>query len=538
MKYCFYIILFLSGTALNGFCHEDENDVLCLSEFIYPLQDAPFYFLKPVPAAIKIPGKVDLSFFRNQSIVTQYRYRLEIPDGASSVIDWNFTRWSPWIGFDFIELIVPVLDLEGGYKLNIEFRTSKNPGILKFEKFFYVYRINPASSIESSRSKTQPVKANSGSSPGQPSEVLPINTKPVTENTSKYSKPKAEITTAKTKPTSESTSRKILPAIGKVSIRTRNIGVLALNGIDPNSKSLLDSQPSQKNGEELTKTETPVIPEGLSSQLVAKPNTAAGINEKDDNGNTPLIDAILAGETGNALSFLDQGVDMNIKNKLDLSPLHIAVFLNNRTIVNQLLLKGAEVDIKGNYGYTPLHIASELNHAILAKELLSRGASKSIKTDQNLSPKAIARIQDNKEVIKILASKDPAFPTLPESASNQSGISRNIVRLSPKYEFSLPYSNDLVRKRQINKIMTIVSIPVFSLAAAGTFYFRSKANNYYTSYKTAETIEMAKHYYDKTMQFDTYTFISGGLSLTSAFGIVHFANRKKSISNIMRKPLY
>ena len=538
MKSCLFVILFLTGTFLSGFCHEDENKISPLSEFLYPPQDAPFYFLKPFPTAIKLMGRAELSFFRNQSVVTQYRYRLEIPDGVNTGIERNITRWSPWIGFDFIELIVPVLDLEGGYKLSIEYRTSKNTGILKFEKLFYVYRINPAASIESSKTKTEPVNANPGSTPGQPAVVQPAKTKPVIGNALKNTMAKPEITTAKAKPASGSASKIIVPAIAKITIGTSSINILALNGTDLNEESLFNNHANQKGHVEVRQIVTAVSPESLSSQPDEILNPGSGINKKDNDGNTPLSAAILAGETDNALSLLDQGADLNIKNKLDLSPLHIAVFLNNRTIVNQLLLKGAEINIKGNSGYTPLHIASELNHAILAKEMLSSGASKSIKTDQKLTAKAIARIQNNNEVIKILVSKDPDIQTLPEPASIQSGISRNIVSLSPKYEFSLPYNNEFVRKRQFNNIMMIVSIPVFSLAAAGTFYFRTRANNYYSSYKNAETLEMAKHYYDKTWQFDTYTYISGGLSFTSAFGIIHFANRKKSISNKMRKILY
>ena len=100
-----------------------------LSEFsLY--QETPFYFLKPVPPTIKLPDKIDLSFFRNQSVVSQYRYRLEIPAGGVTAIDRNFTRWSPWISFDFIEFIIPMLDREGGYKLNIEYKIIQ--GRVKF----------------------------------------------------------------------------------------------------------------------------------------------------------------------------------------------------------------------------------------------------------------------------------------------------------------------------------------------------------------------------------------------------------------------
>ena len=72
---------------------------------------------------------------------------------------------------------------------------------------------------------------------------------------------------------------------------------------------------------------------------------------------------------------INQEVNLNIKNILGLSPLHIATFLDNEEILNQMLIKGAEIDIKGNSGYTPLHIAAEMNHISLAKDLLYMGAN-------------------------------------------------------------------------------------------------------------------------------------------------------------------
>jgi hypothetical protein len=535
MKSCLFIFLFLVGSFLNAFCRNDEKEVSHLSAFSFSLQEAPFYFLKPVPATIMILSKVELSFFRNQSIVTQYRYKVEIPEGGGTVIDRNITRWSPWIGFDLIELIIPSLDREGGYKLNIEFRTSKNNEILKFEKLFYVYRFNPASAVETSRSLIEPVKANTGSRPMLVSEVPATKTKPVTENTSKNARPPVDKATAKSILPSGSTAKIIAPAIEKVTIKSRSIGILALNKIDLKEDSKYKELIHQKDEQDVMKARPLTVPENKPAQPAVGPNHETAINIKDNNGNTPLLAAILAGENEYTKSLIDQGADLNIKNKLDLSPMHIAVFLNNRTVVNHLLMKGAEVDIKGNTGYTPLHIASELNHSMLVKDLLYAGASRNITTDQKLSAKAIARIQNNNEVVKILVSKGAFTLTPPESGSNQTGNSRNIARLSPKYEFSLPYNGELLRKRQLNNLMKIISIPVFTIATAGTIYLRTEANNHYSSYINAETREMAKHHYDMTTQFDTYTYISGGLSLTSAFGIVHLINRKKSISNKMRK---
>ena len=74
-----------------------------------------------------------------------------------------------------------------------------------------------------------------------------------------------------------------------------------------------------------------------------------------------------------------------------------------------------------------------------------------------------------------------------------------------------------------------------SLGTAGLAYFKSEANNYYSLYKIAETEEMAKDLYNKANRYDTYAYISGGISLASIYGFIHSGIRKKYISGEMRK---
>jgi ankyrin repeat protein len=262
------------------------------------------------------------------------------------------------------------------------------------------------------------------------------------------------------------------------------------------------------------------------------------INQTDNYGNTPLLMAIMSREREYARSLINQGADLNNKNKVELSPLHIAAFLNDKEVAKDLLGKGAEIDITGNSGYTPLHIASLMNNIEVAKDLLIMGAKTRIKTDQKLTPRTIAKIQNNKEMDKLIA-KHGSYNLNKPGLSSTSNISQlNSAKLSPQFDINLPYNADLVRKRQFNRVVKVISIPLFALSAASTAYLRFEANDYYSSYKHAETEEMAKYYYDKTTQYDTYTYISGGVSLASAFGFIHSAIRKRNISNKMCKTLY
>ena len=93
----------------------------------------------------------------------------------------------------------------------------------------------------------------------------------------------------------------------------------------------------------------------------------------------------------------------------------------------------------------------------------------------------------------------------------------------------------MAKKRHSKIVLQALSVPVFVLGTAGLAYFKSEANSYYSLYKTAETEEMARDLYNKANRYDTYAYISGGISLASIYGFIHSAIRKKHISGDMRK---
>lgn len=595
MKSGLLVFLIIFGIILNHFNLDARSDLSFVKPELLISQEVPFYFLKPIPPSIKLLDEIDLSFFRNQSVVTQYRYRLEIPDEGATVIDRNLTRWSPWISINFIAIIIPILDQEGGYKLVVEYRTSKINEVLKFEKVFYVYRGNQIINVENAKSNTLPVNENAAA-------AAAVKTAPVSDKSVKKTLPVINKAAAKTATGTKLNSRNSAYLINKIIIKTNSINFLALNISQVNNSrqgkqsTLTDSEdeivlktaastgkstaePSKApvnseifNATDYNKQITDAIErkdaalfikllqsgsgigisgtdggnifhllndEVSSDELISiLKNKGISINETDNNGNTPLHVAILSGESMYARSLINLGADLIVKNKLELSPLHLAVFINNKDMSNLLLLKGAEIDLKGNSGYTPLHIASELNNFSMAKDLLSRGANPKIKTDQKLTSIDIAKIQNNSEIFELISKKGSNLIDLTKSDSTINTSLLNYSKLNPKYDFSLPYDIDLVNQRQFNKVIRIISIPVFALSAAGTVFLRKEANYYYSSYQNAETIDLAKHYYHKTVKFDTFTYISGGVSLTSLFIIVHSAIRQRTISNRMSKTFY
>lgn len=499
MKYLLFLAVIFYGICSKNTCTATEICEVSYNGFSLSVQ-TPFNFFNTVPAKIKTTDKVDLSFSANNAIVSQYRYRLEVPDMVRTTINKSLLNWSAWINNAFTDIIILKIDQEGRHKLVIEYKSFGTAEIKKFEKLFEVY--NPSSQANSK------VKSKSGTGNGSIPSV-PLNT---------------PVTVEKTNPPDY--NNLLTEAIEKKDEALFREAVL--NGAGNNVKGLNGGNIFQMMNDNLANEE-------LISLLKTK---GISINETDNFGNTPLHIAIMLREKKYARALINQGANLNTKNIAALSPLHIAAFLNDEEVIKDLLAKGAEINLKGNSGYTPLHIAALMNNIEVARDLLNMGAETKAKTDQKLTPEIIAKIQDY-SLMKRLIAKGGSLNLNQTGASLVSNVSQmNSVKLSPQFDINLTYNKDLVRKRQLNKIAGFVSIPFFAICTAGTVYFRSEANNYYSSYKNAETIEVGKHYYDKTMQYDTYTYISGGVSLVSAFGIVRSAIRNKSISNKMRKTLY
>lgn len=579
MKYCLFVIIIFLGTSLNKVSSIDNSKEPYIPVLFFS-QQAPFYFLNSIPPAVKLPGKINLSFFRNQSVVFQYRYKLELPYGTISDIDRRLITWSGWTKDNLTELNVSRFDQEGGYKLIIEYMTPELGETKKFEKPFYVYRDNPKANEKIAEAKTSPVSEKapvrtapaSDKTPAKPSSTKPTTqvtdktpvkpspadiraasgTIPVTVNKNKGNEPANNIETD-LNDSREKINPEEAPSAGNVIVATSEKTAGVERDIEPDYNKLLAEAIEKKDpvlfrnsiqngadwdiknidgGNILHIIDGTLANEELISILLKK---GVSISETDSYGNSPLHVALIEGENEYAKILISQGADLNIKNNLELSPLHIAVFLDYEEVVKKLLNQGAEINLKGNSGYTPLHIASEMNHLNTAKDLLMMGAKSNLKTDQKLTSKAIAKIQRNKDMSKIIGKKGSYVIDSPDSYSINSVIALHTVRQNPKYDFNLPFDNELVKKRQFNKVIQIITVPIFIAGTSITAQLNHKANSYYSLYKTAESEAIAKDYYDKTKKYDSYTYISGGISLVNLYGFIHSTLRKKITTGKMYK---
>ncbi len=90
--------------------------------------------------------------------------------------------------------------------------------------------------------------------------------------------------------------------------------------------------------------------EGFTDAVKFMAESGADVNEKDDNGHTPLIDVALLGNDEVAAVLLKHGADPNAQSDAFDNVLHAAVPSGNPRLVELLLSHGAKADYRTDLG--------------------------------------------------------------------------------------------------------------------------------------------------------------------------------------------
>lgn len=100
------------------------------------------------------------------------------------------------------------------------------------------------------------------------------------------------------------------------------------------------------------------------------------VDIRDSNGNTPLIQAAMAGNQRSLATLLGMGANVNAVNKANINALYVTSKLGRADLSKLLINKGANPNINDVNGLTPLMLAAQNDSHILVKELLDAGANK------------------------------------------------------------------------------------------------------------------------------------------------------------------
>jgi len=88
---------------------------------------------------------------------------------------------------------------------------------------------------------------------------------------------------------------------------------------------------------------------------------------------------------------LEHGMQIDVKDKYDRTPLHRACEFEQLDAVKILHEKGADLNTKGIYGWTPLHTAADRGNLEIVKYLVKNGADPDAKTEAGKTPIDVTR---------------------------------------------------------------------------------------------------------------------------------------------------
>ncbi|MEZ6137173.1 MAG: ankyrin repeat domain-containing protein [Pirellulaceae bacterium] len=115
-----------------------------------------------------------------------------------------------------------------------------------------------------------------------------------------------------------------------------------------------------------------------------------------------LADAIEQGHADQALTLLEQGVNVNAAQVDGMTALHWSVWREDVALTERLLAAKAQVNQPNRYGITPLAIACTSGNARLVAQLLEAGADAKAKLRSGETPLMIAGRTGRSEPVKLL----------------------------------------------------------------------------------------------------------------------------------------
>jgi Ankyrin repeats (3 copies)/Ankyrin repeat len=125
---------------------------------------------------------------------------------------------------------------------------------------------------------------------------------------------------------------------------------------------------------------------------------------KDDEGYTLLHWVALLGDTYFKIAelYVENGVDIQMKDNYGQTPLHHAIIEKHLEIVQYLVENGVDMETKDDSGFTPLHHAIIEMHAEVVQYLVENGANIETKEHCGFTPLYMAILKNQYDIVSCL----------------------------------------------------------------------------------------------------------------------------------------
>jgi len=134
--------------------------------------------------------------------------------------------------------------------------------------------------------------------------------------------------------------------------------------------------------------------------------TKANLNIIKPSSQMSLTEAVRTNDIVKVKALIATGVDVNSRDKLGETPLHVAAVRGYKEISTLLIAKGADVNAEDESGLTPLHAAAWMGHKEIVSLLIAEGADISAKNEDGVAALHTAALAGRKDTVALLTAND------------------------------------------------------------------------------------------------------------------------------------
>lgn len=138
---------------------------------------------------------------------------------------------------------------------------------------------------------------------------------------------------------------------------------------------------------------------------------------------------------------LDQGADINAKDKKGQTALMLASMNAHMDTLKILLARNADINLQNNHGATALILAAMRGHTTAVKYLLDKNPDLTGKTDGGLTALDAAELNEHEEVVEILKQHGATSNVMPKPVQRSKRIGKPNPKAGPRPAM-VPYAND------------------------------------------------------------------------------------------------